>query len=41
MYEAKQVAGWLVIYSTVAQAIKVTEDIMTVYLPIMLGQDAL
>jgi hypothetical protein len=41
-YEPKQdPGGWLVVYTTAAWAVGPTEDIMTVYLPIVLGQDAL
>jgi hypothetical protein len=40
-YEPKQdPGGWLAVYTT-AQAAGVTEDVMTTYLPIVLGQDAL
>jgi hypothetical protein len=41
-YEPKQdPRGWLAVYTTTAQAARATEDIMTAYLPIVLGQDAL
>jgi hypothetical protein len=41
-YEPKQdLGGWLVVYTTTAQAVGATEDVMTAYLPIVLGQDAL
>jgi hypothetical protein len=41
-YEPKQdPGGWLAVYTTVARATGATEDVMTVYLPIVLGQDAL
>jgi hypothetical protein len=41
-YEPKQdPGGWLVVYTTVARAAGATEDVMTAYLPIVLGQDAL
>jgi hypothetical protein len=41
-YEPKQdPGGWLVVYTTVARATGATEDVMTSYLPIVLGQDAL
>jgi hypothetical protein len=41
-YEPKQdPGGWLVVYTTAAQAVGATEDVMTAYLPIILGQDAL
>jgi hypothetical protein len=41
-YEPKQdPGGWLVVYTTVARATGKTEDVMTAYLPIVLGQDAL
>jgi hypothetical protein len=41
-YEPKHdLGGWLAIYTTAAQAPGATEDVMTVYLPIVLGQDAL
>jgi hypothetical protein len=33
--------GWLVVYTTTAQTARATEDVMTTYLPIVLGQDAL
>jgi hypothetical protein len=33
--------GWLVVYTTAARAAGATEDVMTAYLPIVLGQDAL
>ena len=33
--------GWLTIYTTAARAAGATEDVMTAYLPIILGQDAL
>jgi hypothetical protein len=42
MYEPNQdLGGWLSVYTTVAQAAGATEDVMTAYLPIVLGQDAL
>src|SRR5688572_2420382 len=41
-YEPKQdPGGWLVVYTTAARAAGATEDVMTAYLPIVLGQDAL
>jgi hypothetical protein len=41
-YEPKQDSGgWLVIYTTAARAARATEDVMTAYMPIVLGQDAL
>jgi hypothetical protein len=41
-YEPKQdLGGWLVVYTTVARAVGAMEDIMTAYLPIVLGQDTL
>jgi hypothetical protein len=41
-YEPKQdPGGWLAVYTTTAQAVGATEDVMTAYLPIVLGQDAL
>jgi hypothetical protein len=41
-YEPKQdPGGWLVIYTTAARAAGASEDVMTAYLPIVLGQDAL
>jgi hypothetical protein len=41
-YEPKQDPGdWLNVYTTVARATGATEDVMTAYLPIVLGQDAL
>jgi hypothetical protein len=41
-YEPKQdPRGWLAIYTTTAWAVGATEDVMTAYLPIVLGQDAL
>jgi hypothetical protein len=41
-YEPKQdPGGWLAIYTTVARATGATEDVITAYLPIVLGQDAL
>jgi hypothetical protein len=41
-YEPKQDSGgWLVIYTTAAQAVGATNDVMTVYFPIVLGKDAL
>jgi hypothetical protein len=41
-YEPKQdPRGWLVVYTTAARAAGATEDVMTAYLPIVLGQDAL
>jgi hypothetical protein len=41
-YEPKQdPGGWLVVYTTAARATGATEDVMTAYLPIVLGQDAL
>jgi hypothetical protein len=40
-YEPKQdPGGWLAVYTTAAWAIGATEDVMTAYLPIVLGQDA-
>jgi hypothetical protein len=41
-YEPKQdPEDWLVVYTTTARAAGATEDVMTAYLPIVLGQDAL
>jgi hypothetical protein len=41
-YEPKQdPGGWLAVYITAARAAGATEDVMTAYLPIVLGQDAL
>jgi hypothetical protein len=41
-YEPKQdPGGWLAVYTTAARAAGATEDVMTAYLPIILGQDAL
>jgi hypothetical protein len=41
-YEPKQDSrGWLAVYTTAARAAGATEDVMTAYLPIVLGQDAL
>jgi hypothetical protein len=41
-YEPKQdPGGWLVVYTTVARAAGATENVMTAYLPIVFGQDAL
>jgi hypothetical protein len=41
-YEPKQdPGGWLAVYTTAARAAGASEDVMTVYLPIVLGQDAL
>jgi hypothetical protein len=41
-YEPKQdQGGWLAVYTTAARAAGATEDVMTTYLPIVLGQDAL
>jgi hypothetical protein len=41
-YEPKQDSrGWLAVYTTAARAARATEDVMTAYLPIVLGQDAL
>jgi hypothetical protein len=41
-YEPKQdPGGWLAVYTTAARAARATEDVMTAYLPIVLGQDAL
>jgi hypothetical protein len=41
-YEPKQdPGGWLAIYTAAARAVGATEDVMTTYLPIVLGQDAL
>jgi hypothetical protein len=41
-YEPKQdPGGWWAVYTTVARAAGATEDVMTAYLPIVLGQDAL
>jgi hypothetical protein len=39
-YEPKQdPGGWLAVYTTAAPATGATKDVMTVYLPIILGQD--
>jgi hypothetical protein len=41
-YEPKHDSGgWLAVYTTVARAAGATKDVMTAYLPIVLGQDAL
>jgi hypothetical protein len=41
-YEPKQdPGGWLAVYTTIARAAGESEDVMTAYLPIVLGQDAL
>jgi hypothetical protein len=41
-YEPKQdPGGWLAVYTTAAWAAGATKDVMTAYLPIVLGQDAL
>jgi hypothetical protein len=41
-YEPKQdPGGWLAVYTTAARAAGASEDVMTAYLPIVLGQDAL
>jgi hypothetical protein len=41
-YEPKQdPGGWLAVYTTTARAAGASEDVMTAYLPIVLGQDAL
>jgi hypothetical protein len=41
-YEPKQdPGGWLAVYTTAARAAGATEDVLTAYLPIVLGQDAL
>jgi hypothetical protein len=41
-YERKQdLGGWLAIYTIVTWAAGATEDVMTVYFPIVLGQDAM
>jgi hypothetical protein len=41
-YEPKQyLGGWLAVYTIAARAAGATEDVMTAYLPIVLGQDAL
>jgi hypothetical protein len=41
-YEPKQdPGGWLAVYTTAARAVGASEDVMTAYLPIVLGQDAL
>jgi hypothetical protein len=41
-YEPKQDSGgWLDVYTTAARAAGATEDVITAYLPIVLGQDAL
>jgi hypothetical protein len=41
-YEPKQdPGGWLDVYTTAARAAGASEDVMTAYLPIVLGQDAL
>jgi hypothetical protein len=37
-YEPKQdLGGWLAVYTTTARAAGATEDVMTAYLPIVLG----
>jgi hypothetical protein len=41
-YEPKQdPGGWLTVYTTAARAAGASKDVMTAYLPIVLGQDAL
>jgi hypothetical protein len=41
-YEPKQdPGGWLAVYTTAARVVGASEDVMTAYLPIVLGQDAL
>jgi hypothetical protein len=41
-YEPKQDPGsWLTVYTTASRAAGATEDVMTAYLPIVLGQDTL
>jgi hypothetical protein len=41
-YEPKQDPGsWLAVYTTASRAAGATEDVMTAYLPIVLGQDTL
>jgi hypothetical protein len=41
-YEPKQnPGGWLAVCTTAARAAGATEDVMTAYLPIVLGKDAL
>ena len=41
-YETKQDPNaWLVVYSTAARAAGGSKDVMTAYLPIVLGQDVL
>jgi hypothetical protein len=41
-YEPKQdPGGWLAVYTTATRAAGASEDVMTAYLPIVLGQDAL
>jgi hypothetical protein len=41
-YEPKQdPGGWLAVYTTAARAAEASEDMMTAYLPIVFGQDAL
>jgi hypothetical protein len=41
-YEPKQdPEGWLAVYTTAARAAGATEDVMTAYLRVVLGQDAL
>jgi hypothetical protein len=41
-YEPKQdPGGWLAVYTTAARDARASEDVMTTYLPIVLGQDAL
>jgi hypothetical protein len=41
-YEPKQdPGGWLAVYTIAVRAARTTEDVMTAYLPIVLGQDAL
>jgi hypothetical protein len=39
-YEPKQdPGGWLAVYTTAARTAGASEDVMTAYLPIVLGQD--
>jgi hypothetical protein len=41
-YEPKQdPGGWLAVYTTAVRAAGATEDVMTTYFPIVLGQDAM
>jgi hypothetical protein len=38
---SKTLGGWLAVYTNAARAARATEDVMTAYLPIVMGHDAL